>query len=221
MIKISHHISHWYVFQNHAIEITATFPKNQWVKATIQQTISKWFSVCDTYLQSKIGLYLLNNCNGSFLIISLEWETSISELVPIVDTLWSLSWVKSSQLHLYNTENDLDATGDWVLSLTAVSQQDEDAKAKSRSMNLQASWFHQTLINPKLSNPLEMATAVKQCFDITLTGKIAFYIENKGVSSVNIANGVSNDELQFCIISVRLALDWPVIILCEVQRMDT
>ena len=38
------------------------------------------------------------------------------------DTLWSLSWVKSSQLHLYNTDSDLDATGDWALSLTAVFQ---------------------------------------------------------------------------------------------------
>ena len=45
------------------------------------------------------------------------------------DTLWSLSWVKSSQLHLYNTDIDLDASEDWALSLTAVSQQGEDAKA--------------------------------------------------------------------------------------------
>ena len=99
------------------------------------------------------------------------------------DTLWSLSWVKSNQLHLY-TDSDLDATGDWVLSLTAVSQQDEDAKAKSRSMNLQASWFHQTLINlmpakmQKLQIPLKWQLLVKQCFDITFTGKVAFYIEN-------------------------------------------
>ena len=81
------------------------------------------------------------------------------------------------------TDSDLHSTGDRALSLTAVSQQGEDAKAKgSRSMN----------------------------------------IENYlGVSTVNIANGVSNDELQFCIIFVRLALDSPVIILCEVQCMDT
>ena len=42
-------------------------------------------------------------------------------------------------MHLYNTDSDLDATGDWALSLTAVSQQGGDAKARSRSMNLQGS----------------------------------------------------------------------------------
>ena len=45
------------------------------------------------------------------------------------DTLWSVSWVKTSQLRLYNIDSDLDATGDWALSLTAVFQQGEDAKA--------------------------------------------------------------------------------------------
>ena len=42
-------------------------------------------------------------------------------------------------MHLYNTDSDSDATGDWTLSLTAVSQQGGDAKARSRSMNLQDS----------------------------------------------------------------------------------
>ena len=68
------------------------FLKDQWVTATIQQTIRKWFSVCYSYLQSKIGLHLLNDCNGSFLKISFDWETSISELSTCSrDTLWSPS----------------------------------------------------------------------------------------------------------------------------------
>ena len=51
---------------------------------------------------------------------------------------------------------------------------------------------------------------------ICRTGKAAYYIENQGTGTVNDGDGVSNDELQFCIMFVRLALDWRVITLCEV-----
>ena len=99
-------ISHWYVFQNHAIKkLQPLFPKDQWVNATIQQTISKWFSVCDSYLQSKIRLYSLNDCNGSFLIITLGWETSISELVPIVEIPFEVfpEWKAASCIYIIQT----------------------------------------------------------------------------------------------------------------------
>ena len=147
----------WFIFEDPNVRVARLLES--------LATISKWFSVCDSYSQTKRGLYLLNDCNGSFLIIFTMRNFNFRIGTYSGDTLWSLSWVKSSQLDLYNTDSGIDATGDWALSLTAVSQQGEDAKAKSRSMNLQARWFHQTLINPmsskmqKISNPLEMATA--------------------------------------------------------------
>ena len=119
------------------------------------------------YSQSKIGLYLLNNCNGSFLIIFTMRNFNFRIGTYSGDTLWSLSWIKSSQLDLYNTDSGIDATGDWALSLTAVSQQGEDAKAKSRSMNLQAHWFHTYL--PYLPSDINKSNVSKNIKDFKST----------------------------------------------------